>query len=161
LAGARRQEAVTIRAIRITVYLFTFTAVIGIAAAIAWLSIVVTPLQTKQEGLTMLAIGLGGLAVAGGIVYLAEKLINLAKGVAIMLAEFIVEKYKKHRFELGRKEGLAEGRQKGRQEGREEIQLAMRAWYRRQQEALRSGLPFDEPPPGVVDGAGENGKEPD
>ena len=126
------QEAVTIIAVRVTVYLFTFAAVIGIAAAIAWLSLVVAPLDPKQDGLTWLAVALGGLAVAGGVVYLAEKLFNLAKGVAFMLAEILVEKFKKREREIGR----------------EENQQAWLAWYRRQQAALRKGVPFDEPPPG-------------
>ena len=65
---------------------------------------------------------------------------NLAKGVALMLAELIVEKYKKHRFEKGKRVG--------RKEGREETQRTWQAWYQRQQAALRSGLQFDEPPPG-------------
>ena len=93
-------EAVTIRAVRITVYLFTFAAVIGIAAAISWLSIIVAPLETKQRSLTLLALALGGLGVAGGVVYLAEKLINLAKGVAFMLAEIIVERFKRREREV-------------------------------------------------------------
>ena len=93
---------------------------------------VVAPFEPKQDGLTLLAIALGGLAVAGGVVYLAEKLFNLAKGVAYMLAELIVEKFKKREREVGR----------------QEKQREWLAWYRRQQAALRSGLPFDEPPPG-------------
>ena len=126
------REAGTIRAVRITVYFLTFLAVIGIAAAIAWISILVAPLEPRRDGLTLLAVALGGLGVAGGVVYLAEKLINLGKGVAFMLAELIVEKFKKREREIGR----------------EENQREWLAWYRRQQAALRAGLPFDEPPPG-------------
>ena len=100
------------------------------------MSVVVAPLESKQRGLTLLAISLGGLGVAGGVVYLAEKLINLARGVSILVFELLVEKYKEHRYEIGRKEGQKRERQ------------AWRAWYRRQQQAIRDGLPFDEPPPG-------------
>ena len=132
-----RREAVTIKAVRIVIYLIAFATVIGFAAAIAWLSIVVAPVEAKHRGLTMLAIALGGLAVAGGVVDLAEKLINLAKGVAFMLAEIIVERFKKREREIGR------------QEGREENQRAWQTWYRRQQQALRDGAPFSEPPPGI------------
>ena len=158
------QEAGTIRTVRIIVYLLAFAAVIGIAVAIAWLSIVVAPLQPKQGGLTLLAVALGGLGVAGGVVYLAEKLIYLAKGAAFMLAEIIVEKFKKREREIGeeigleiglekgRAVGLEEGREIGREEGREEgrddERQAWQAWHRRQQAALRAGLPFDEPTPG-------------
>ena len=138
------QEAGTIRTVRIIVYLLAFAAVIGIAVAIAWLSIVVAPLEPKQRGLTLLAVALGGLGVAGGVVYLAEKLIYLAKGAAFMLAEIIVEKFKKREREIG----LEKGREIGREEGRDDERQAWQAWHRRQQAALRAGLPFDEPTPG-------------
>ena len=69
-----------------------------------------------------------GLGVAGGIVYLAEKLINLAKGVGFMLAELIVEKFKKRERGIERQKWMA--------------------WYERQQAALRDGRPFNELPPG-------------
>ena len=122
--------------------------------------------------MALLAISLGGLGIAGGVIYLAEKLINLAKGVGFMLAELIVEKFKKHEREVGmriglekgqevgrqvgRQEGLQEGLQVGRREGeqvgqqvgREEVQQQWQDWYERQQAALRSGQPFTEPPPG-------------
>ena len=133
-------EAVTIRAVRISVYALAFALVIALAAGIAWLSIVVAPLESKQRGLTLLAISLGGLGVAGGVVYLAEKLINLARGVSVLVFELLVEKYKEHRYEIGRKEGREEGQERERQ--------AWQAWYQRQQRAIREGLPFDEPPPG-------------
>ena len=128
---------------------------IGIAAAIASLSIAVAPAEAKNNGLAFLAIGLGGLGIAGGVVYLAEKLINLAKGVSLMIAELIVEKYKQRRWEAGRREGLQEGRQEGRREGRQE----WRAWYERQQAALREGRPFTEPPPGYSHDAQDPSKE--
>ena len=86
---------VKIIAVRIIVYFTTFSAVIGLAAAIAALSIVVAAPQQRSDGLTLLAIALGGLGVAGGVVYLGEKLVNLAKELAHMVAEYIVEKYKR------------------------------------------------------------------
>ena len=89
------------------------------------------------------------MAVAGGIIYLAEKLINLAKRVTFMVFELIVEKYKEHRFAVGM------------ETGRRENQQAWQAWYERQQAALRAGRPFDEPPPGYSPEPGSNGKEPD
>ena len=89
------------------------------------------------------------MAVAGGIIYLAEKLINLAKRVTFMVFELIVEKYKEHRYETGMKAGRDEERQ------------AWQAWYERQQAALRAGRPFDEPPPGYSPESSGNGKEPD
>ena len=103
------------------------------------------PVNAQGDGLTILVVALGGLAVAGGIVYLAEKLIYLAKEVAFMVARYIVEKYEKHRYETGRKDE----------------RQAWQAWYERQQAALRAGRPFDEPPPGYSPEPGSNGKEPD
>jgi len=57
-----------------------------------------------------------------------------------MLADIIVEKFKKREREIGLEQGLERGQRNERQ--------AWQAWYRRQQAALRDGLPFDEPPPG-------------
>ena len=88
-------------------------------------------MEAKDRGLTWLAIALSGLAVAGGVVYLVEKLINLAKEVAFMVAEYIVEKYKRHRWEAG---ATAQHR-------------LWQAWYERMQAAQREGHPFNEPPP--------------
>ena len=132
---------VKIIAVRIIVYFTTFSAVIGLAAAIAALSIVVAAPQQKSDGLTLLAIALGGLGVAGGVVYLGEKLVNLAKELAHMVAEYIVEKYKRHRWKQGRKAERKE----------------WMAWYERQQAALRNSQPFDELPPGYSEE--ENGEE--
>ena len=78
-----------------------------------------------------MAVALGGLGVAGGVVYLAEKLISLAKEVAFMVAEYIVERYKRRRWEAGWREASQ----------------AWQAWYERMQEAQREGRPFNEPPP--------------
>ena len=100
----------------------------GVAVAIALLSVIVAPAGTKSGGLAYLAVALGGLGVAGGIVYLAEKLINLAKGAGYMLAELIVEKFKERERGIERQKWVA--------------------WYERMQAAQREGRPFNEPPPG-------------
>ena len=129
----------------------------------------------------MLAVILGGLAVAGGVVYLSEKLINTGKGGGKMVFDTITEKFKQYErgvgIKIGRKQGLEEGRAEGRglgraeglaegrglgreeglAEGREERQQAMNAWYERQQAAFRAGLPFDEPPPGYDPDSHANG----
>ena len=75
-----------------------------------------------------------------------------------MVLEALTEKFKQHEREAGIKigeergleRGRAEGLERGRQEAREQAReqgRATRAWYERQQAALRAGLPFDEPPP--------------
>ncbi len=147
IAGRR---GVAIRAIKIIVYSLAFVVVIAVAAAIALLSIAVAPGNAKTGTLSLIAISLGGLGVAGGVVYLAEKLISLAKGVAYMVAEIIVEKYKQHREEIGRKKGRKEGRLEGRHEGRAGERQAWLAWYQRQQAARKEGREFTEPPPGLA-----------
>ena len=60
-----------------------------------------------------------------------------------MLFELIAEKYKERRWEAGRREERRE----------------WRAWYERQQAALREGRPFTELPPGYSDETHDNGKE--
>ena len=122
----------------------------------------------------MLAVILSGLAVAGGVVYLTEKLVNTAKGVIKMVLEVLTEKFKQHEREAGikigeergreqgRAEGLAEGLEEGLEQGRQEAReqdRATRAWYERQQAAFRAGLPFDEPPPVYNPEAHANGAD--
>ena len=166
--------------------------------AIVALSLAVAPEAAKSSGLSSLAVALSGLAVAGGVVYLAEKLFNLGKGAGQMMFDLIVEKYKQRQLETGikigrergreeglaegraegleqgreqgleqgREEGLEQGREQGRQEAREQARReareqgrASRAWYERQQAALRAGLPFDEPPPFYDPEAHANGAD--
>ena len=159
----------TIKAVKIIVYTLTFAVLLALAGAIAWLSLAVAPDAAKSNGWSVLAVILGGLAVAGGVVYLSEKLINTWKGVRKMVLEMITEKFKQHRLEAGikigeerglergRAEGRGLGRAEGLAEGREERQQATNAWYERQQAALRAGLPFDEPPPGYDPDSHTNG----
>ena len=64
-----------------------------------------------------------------------------------MWAEVIVDKYKKREREAGIKMGREEERQE------------WRAWYERQQAALREGRPFTEPPPGYSPESHDKGKE--
>ena len=135
------------------------------AGAIVWLSLAVAPDAAKSNGWSVLAVILGGLAVAGGVVYLSEKLINTGKGGGKMVFDTITEKFKQYErgvgIKIGRKQGRAEGRGLGRAEGlaegREERQQATNAWYERQQAAFRAGLPFDEPPPGYDPDSHTNG----
>ena len=118
--------------------------VIAIAVAIAALSLAVAPAAAKSTFLGKIAIILGGFAVTGGVVYLAEKLINVIKEVGHLVTEIIVEKYKKTQLEAGIKIGI----EQGVEIGREERQRAWEGWNQRRAAAERAGLPFDEPPPG-------------
>ena len=134
--------------------------VIAIAVAIAALSLAVAPAAAKSTFLGKIAIVLGGFAVTGGVVYLAEKLINVIKEVGHLVSEIIVEKYKKTQLEagikigmeqgveIGREQGVEIGREQGVEIGREERQRAWEGWNHRRAAAERAGLPFDEPPPG-------------
>ena len=126
------------------------------------MSLAVAPEAAKSSGLARLAVALSGLAVAGGVVYLAEKLFNTGKGVGQMVLELVVERYKQHQLETGRKQGRAEAQAEARAEAQErarEHNRATRAWYERQQAALRAGLPFDEPPPYYDPEAHANGAD--
>ena len=49
----------------------------------------------------------------------------------------------------------AKYRREARAEAQAEQRVAIRAWYARQQDALRKGEPFDEPPP-LLDDADED-----
>ena len=126
--------------------------VIAIAVAIAALSLAVAPAAAKSTFLGKIAIVLGGFAVTGGVVYLAEKLINVIKEVGHLVTEIIVEKYKKTQLEagirIGMEQGVEIGRELGVEIGREEERQAWRGWNQRRAAAERAGLPFDEPPPG-------------
>ena len=167
----------TIVAVKIIVYTLTFAVILALAGAIAWLSLAVAPAAAKSNGWSVLAVILGGLAVAGGVVYLSEKLINTGKGVGDMVLTVFTEKFKQHEREAGIKigeerglerglaqgleRGLAQGREEGRglgrEEGREQERRSTNAWYARQQAAFRAGLPFDEPPPGYDPDSHTNG----
>ena len=147
----------TIKAVKIIVYTLTFAVLLALAGAIAWLSLAVAPDAAKSNGWSVLAVILGGLAVAGGVVYLSEKLINTGKGGGQMVLEVITEKFKQHEREAGIKVGIKIGEERGLERGREERQQAMNAWYERQQAAFRAGLPFDEPPPGYAPDSHANG----
>ena len=156
----------TIVAVKIIVYTLTFAVILALAGAIAWLSLAVAPAAAKSNGWSVLAVILGGLAVAGGVVYLSEKLINTGKGGGQMVLEVITEKFKQHEreagikvgikigeergLERGREEGRGLGREEGLAEGREERQRAWEGWSERREAAFRAGLPFDEPPPGYA-----------
>ena len=133
----------TIVAVKIIVYTLTFGIILVIAGAIAALSLTVAPAAVKSDGWSVLAVILSGLAVAGGVVYLAEKLINTWKGVGKMVFETLTEKFKQHEREVG----IKIGREQGREEGQAAKSREVRDWYERQQAAFRAGIPFDEPPP--------------
>ena len=90
-------------------------------------------------------------------VFLLAAIVSLGAGTALIVAIIvevtgfmvllIPDRIRKLK-EAGRVEGRVEGRETERQE--------WRAWYERQQAALRDGKPFDEPPPDEP--PGKNGK---
>ena len=161
-----RAGGIAITILKIIVYGITFAVILAFGGTIVALSLAVAPEAAKSGGMARLAVALSGLAVAGGVVYLAEKLFNTGKGVGQMVLELVVERYKQHQLETGRKQGRAEGRAEAQAEARVEARerarehnRATRAWYERQQAALRDGLPFDEPPPYYDPEAHANGAD--
>ena len=153
-----RAGGIAITILKIIVYGITFTVIMAFGGAIVALSLAVAPEAAKSSGLARLAVALSGLAVAGGVVYLAEKLFNTGKGVGQMVLELVVERYKQHQLETGRKQGRAEAEAEARERERAHNR-ATRAWYERQQAAWRAGLPFDEPPPFYDPEAHANGAD--
>ena len=124
------------RTFKIICYVGAAILVIATAVAIAILSVVVAPSGATEDWSGLAIVSLGGLAIAGGIVYLGEKLINLSIGVAKVVSEIIIEKFKKAERAAGRAESHTE----------------WMAWYERQQAALRAGQSFNEPPPSLQNG---------
>lgn len=76
-----------------------------------------------------------------------------------MAFEWVVEKYKQRQWKIGYEIGFKQGLEQSRKERLAEELQAFRAWYERQQAALRAGLPFDEPPPGYSPEPPANGKD--
>ena len=96
------------RTFKIICYVGAAILVIATAVAIAILSVVVAPSGATEDWSGLAIVSLGGLAIAGGIVYLGEKLINLSIGVAKVVSEIIIEKFKKAERAAGRAEGRVE-----------------------------------------------------
>ena len=84
-------------------------------------------------------------AIAGASLGIALFVAIMSEGIGYMV--LLIPRRIKELKDQGRKEGREEGRKEGRAEGREDANRKWMEWYRRQQAALRSGLPFDEPPP--------------
>ena len=62
----------------------------------------------------------------------------------------LAERYKRHRYEVGKAEGKAEGIKEGIKEGSKKAKRyasKIRAWNERRIEAAERGEPFDEPMP--------------
>lgn len=76
-------------------------------------------------------------AIAGASIGIALFVAVVSEGVGYMV--LLIPRRIKHLKDEGRKEG------------RKETQQQWEAWYRRQQAALKAGLPFDEPPPAGPD----------
>ena len=66
----------------------------------------------------------------------------------MVLARY-VEKDLKRKLVENSKRRQEKADEKAAKKGRAEVEAENKAWYKRQQEALAKGEPFDEPPPGV------------
>lgn len=58
----------------------------------------------------------------------------------------LAERYKRHRYEVGKAEGIKEGSKKAKR-----YASKIRAWNERRIEAAERGEPFDEPMPELDD----------
>ena len=84
-------------------------------------------------------------AISGAYIGIALFVAVVSEGIGYMV--LLIPRRIRHLKDLGRQEG--------RTEGRKEANRVWKAWYRRQQAAMRAGLPFDEPPPGGVEDDGD------
>ena len=77
-----------------------------------------------------------------------------------MLDRLIGERYRQHRYRVGRREAtaeaqqatqqaVAEARQEARQEAQQEAQQRLDEWNNRRLAAQAAGEPFTEPPPSL------------
>ena len=124
-------------------YLLLFsTQFIALSAFVAWYEIAVNTADTWPQ--TIIAIG-NGISPWVIVIVADSAIITEA---AMLVSQYLIEKYHNKRRREGREEGREEGIKVGRVEGREERQQQWEEWNRRRMEAEAANRPFTEPPPG-------------
>ena len=120
-------------------YLVLFsTQFIALSAFVAWYEIAVNTADTWPQ--TIIAIG-NGISPWVIIIVADSAIITEA---AMLVSQYLIEKYYNKRYRDGRQDGRVEGRV----EGLEERQQQWEEWNRRRMEAEAANQPFTEPPPG-------------
>ena len=124
-------------------YLLLFsTQFIALAAVVAWYEIAVNTADTWPQ--TIIAIG-NGISPWVIIIVADSAIITEA---AMLVSQYLIEKYHNKRRREGVEEGIKVGEERGIKAGREERQQQWEEWNRRRMEAEVANRPFTEPPPG-------------
>ena len=136
---------------RVVFYILFSIEVTVIVALVGWREIFQVTDDAPIE--TVLAIG---TASAPNIFTAAA--INIALIFQAEAIGMLLERYKRHRYEVGKAEGKAEGVEEGRMQGKAQERARNRryinklsAWYEERIEAEAKGEPFDEPMPELDD----------
>ena len=94
---------------------------------------------------TVLAIGTG----AAPNIFTAAA-INIAVIFQAEVITMLAERYKRHRYEVGKEEGIKLGRAQERARS-QRYAARLRAWTESRIKAAEEGVPFDEPMPNIDD----------
>ena len=132
---------------RVVFYILFSIEVTIIVALVGWREIFQVTDDAPIE--TVLAIG---TASAPNIFTAAA--INIALIFQAEAIGMLLERYKRHRYEVGKAEGVEEGRMQGKAQERARNRRyinKLSAWYEERIEAEAKGEPFDEPMPELDD----------
>ena len=132
---------------RVVFYILFSIEVTVIVALVGWREIFQVTDDAPIE--TVLAIG---TASAPNIFTAAA--INIALIFQAEAIGMLLERYKRHRYEVGKAEGVEEGRMQGKAQERARNRRyinKLSAWYEERIEAEAKGEPFDEPMPELDD----------
>lgn len=124
---------------RVVFYALFSVEVVVIVGLVGWREILIMTDDSAID--TILAIGAGS---APNIFTAAA--INIAVIFQAEVVSMLAERYKRHRYEVGKAEGKAEERARNKR-----YNYKLRAWNERRIEALEKGAPFDEPMPEYED----------
>ena len=136
----------------LTVFYILFSIeVAAIVALVGWREIFLKTWDTPID--TILAIGAG----AAPNIFTAAA-INIAVIFQAEVIRMLAERYLRHRYEVGKKDGQAVGKRLAEKERARHRKYAvrLRAWNERRLNADANGEPFDEPMPEYNDAEYDN-----
>ncbi len=123
-----------------TVFYILFSIqVVAIVALVSWREISIRTTDTVID--TVLAIGTGS---APNIFTAAA--INIAIIFQAEVISMLAERYKRHRYEVGKADGIKQGKIAERARSRR-YAARLRTWTEARIKAAEEGIPFDEPMP--------------
>ena len=132
---------------RVVFYILLSVEVVAIVAIIGWREMFIRTDDTTVD--TVLAIG----STAAPNIFTAAA-INIAVIFQAEVIAMLAERYKRHRYEVGKAEGVELGKAEGVELGKAEerarrhrYSARLRAWNESRIRAAEKGEPFDEPMP--------------